>query len=355
MVSRSTLFEVPGGDTVQLKETAKALEHIGVAVDIKLAHEVIDYPKYDLLHFFNIIRPNQISYHLKHTDLPFVISTIFVDYAEIESSLRGPIFKGLSRIFGPDGIEYLKTLARTVINKDQALDKSYFLRGHKKSVEQLLNKAACLLPNSESEFKRLKERYRFENQYRVIPNGVGKEFFVEGESFDQRKGLLCIARIEILKNQLNLIRAVNELGVSTKIIGKAAPNHGEYYQECKQLANDNIEFTGQLSKEAVINELKHAKAHILPSFFETTGLSSLEAAACGCNIIVSPRGDTRDYFKDKAIYCDPEDVESIKKAIQEGLNSKGNQDLKNFVQQNYNWPRAAELTKEAYTLVLKEH
>ena len=48
---------------------------------------------------------------------------------------------------------------------------------------------------------------------------------------------------------------------------------------------------------------------------ETPGLSSLEAAAMGKNIVVTTKGDTYDYFEDYAFYCEPDDIESIKNAL----------------------------------------
>ena len=115
MISRQSLFDVPGGDTVQLVETAKGLRELGVEVDIKLAHEEIDYEEYDLLHFFNIIRPNAICIHAEKSEKPFVISTIFVDYSEVERYQRGRVFSLLSDIIGPDGLNYLKTIGRVIM------------------------------------------------------------------------------------------------------------------------------------------------------------------------------------------------------------------------------------------------
>ena len=59
-----------------------------------------------------------------------------------------------------------------------------------------------------------------------------------------------------------------------------------------------------------------SKVHALPSWSETTGLVSLEAALCGCNIVTTDRGYTRDYFGDMAWYCDPYDNRSIRRAVE---------------------------------------
>jgi len=358
MISRPSLFSVPGGDTTQLNETAEALRKLGVSVDYKGSDQLIDYSSYDLLHFFNIIRPNAINYHVQKARLPFLISTIFVDYSEIESKHRPWPFVMLYKLLGADGMEYLKMVARAIKNGESILDYSYLLKGHRKSVEKLLNAAAMLLPNSESEFLRLQKRYHFSNQYKVIPNAVNDVFFERADQLEsdiERKGLVCVARIEKIKNQLNLIRAVNQTDFQLKLIGKAAPNHLGYFEQCKKEAGSNIHFLGQKDRAEVISEMRSAKLHILPSYFETTGLSSLEAAASGCQVVVSPRGDTTEYFKDLAFYCEPDEPNSILQAIEKAMNCENDGQLKNFVSENYRWGITAKRTKEAYQMVLNSN
>jgi glycosyltransferase involved in cell wall biosynthesis len=96
-----------------------------------------------------------------------------------------------------------------------------------------------------------------------------------------------------------------------------------------------------------------AKVHVLPSFFETTGLSSLEAAAMGCNIVVGTGGDTRDYFGDNAWYCDPSETSSIRSAVDAAFHAPYNPEFRKEILSHYTWERAAEETLKAYKQVLK--
>src|ERR1700749_4989904 len=82
MIVRSTLYTVQGGDTIQALQTARSLCAEGITVDIKLTNEQIDYNSYHLLHFFNITRPADILYHIRKSTLPFVVSTILINYSE---------------------------------------------------------------------------------------------------------------------------------------------------------------------------------------------------------------------------------------------------------------------------------
>jgi hypothetical protein len=70
-ISRATLFNTKGGDTVQVENTARALEQLGLKVSIERCdNKNIQYNQYHLLHFFNIIRPADILYHIQKSNLP---------------------------------------------------------------------------------------------------------------------------------------------------------------------------------------------------------------------------------------------------------------------------------------------
>ena len=86
---------------------------------------------------------------------------------------------------------------------------------------------------------------------------------------------------------------------------------------------------------------------------ETPGLSSLEAAAMGCNIVVTKKGDTYDYFEDYAFYCEPDDVDSITRAIDRAYNSTFNPKLKEKILTDYIWEKTAQETLKGYELILK--
>lgn len=353
MISRANLFTVPGGDTVQISETARALKALGVDADIHLSDETIDYSQYQLIHFFNVIRPDAILPHIKKSELPFVLSPIFVDYSEVERKFKSFPMRLASNIFGPDGMEFLKNIARSVLKQQPPLPIDYLINGHKRSVENCLQASRVLLPNSNNEYNRLQKRYRFDTPYIKVPNAVGSEFMDDLLPAVERSGVLCIGRIEVIKNQLNLIKALNGTDIPLKIIGKPAPNHQQYHLKCMKVAGNNVQFLGQLDKTNIIGELAKAKVHVLPSFFETTGLSSLEAAAMGCNVVITTRGDATEYFGDAAIYCEPDQPETIKSAVEKALHSPVNPDLRQMVMKNYRWDIAAQKTASAYYLALK--
>ena len=349
MITRSTLHAIPGGDTVQVMQTANQLNQPGVHVDVKLTDETIAYEQYDLLHFFNIIRPADILYHVKRSGKPYVISTILIDYSGYDKWERSGVAGLLFRYLSANSTEYLKTTARWLLGRDRVMSKAYLWRGQRRSMLEVLNKAMVLLPNSQHEYERLVNKYPNNTEHIVVPNGIDDTLFLFDPTIEKDPLMvICCARIEGIKNQLNLIKALNGTKFQLYIIGAPAPNQLVYYQTCKKMAAANIHFIEQMPQAELINYYKKAKVHVLPSWFETTGLSSLEAAAMGCSVVITDKGDAKEYFDEHAFYCDPSSSTSIYAAIDKAANASDNEILRQKVLTSYTWQKAAEQTLLAY-------
>jgi glycosyltransferase involved in cell wall biosynthesis len=124
-------------------------------------------------------------------------------------------------------------------------------------------------------------------QVTVIPNGVEKRFFESSSvAFKTRTGLenivLCVGRIEPLKNQLNIAQAMNNTGITTVFIGdpasRGADGEEAYVCEFKSVVEQSenmhclpgIEHTDPLLASAYAT----ARVHVLASTAEAQGLVS---------------------------------------------------------------------------------
>lgn len=352
-IARSTLTKVPGGDTEQVLQTARFLQVMGVQVELFLATQKVDYNKYDLVHVFNITRPADILYHISKSQKPVVVSTILIDYTEYDIKYRKGIPGTILRLFPPGANEYIKTIGRWLLQKDSLQSKSYLWKGQDKSIREVLHKASWLLPNSEAEYWQLEALYGIKKNYSVIPNGVDHLLYSPkpGIVKDNRL-ILSAARIEGRKNQLNLIKALNDTDYTLLLTGLPAPNQIKYYSECKRAASPNIIFCGRVPIDTLVGYYQKAKVHVLPSWHETCGLSSLEAAAMGCNIVITDKGFTREYFGDDAFYCDPETPESIYNAVKKAAASECRHELQEKILHHYTWQQAASQTLQAYQNIL---
>ena len=98
---------------------------------------------------------------------------------------------------------------------------------------------------------------------------------------------------------------------------------------------------------------KVAKVHALISWMETTGLSSLEAGVMGCNLVITDKGDTKDYFSDYVYYCEPNSIGSIREAVIKAHENSVNPKLRKHILRNYIWENTAVKTLEAYKKISK--
>jgi glycosyltransferase involved in cell wall biosynthesis len=359
--SRTTLFSVSGGDTVQISKTAAALRILGCHVDISTDLEP-DVSSYDLVHLFNLTRPQELLLQIcnasKHGK-KLALSPIYVDYSDYERNARRGYGRIISRSLPTSTLEYCKTIARAVKNGEfhQGTLK-YLVRGHRAAQLQIIRSTDMFLPNSEHEMQRVMNDFppSTGKPYVVVPNAVDPVLFKADLRHDLSRNtglVLCVARIEGLKNQLNLVLAMRGLPFRLLLIGKAAPNHKRYFREIKKVAGPNVDILDEVTQEQLPAYYAAAKVHVLPSWMETTGLSSLEAGAMGCNLVITDKGDTREYFGDAAFYCEPDSVESIRDAIIRAYAAPAKPDLQKRIVRDFTWEKAAERTLRAYETLLR--
>jgi glycosyltransferase involved in cell wall biosynthesis len=228
---------------------------------------------------------------------------------------------------------------------------------------QLLELADAFLPNSESEMRRLQNdlNVRVANS-RVfpVPNGVDSDFYrpdiVVSQEIPPRLRrfagcVLCVARIGGAKNQLGLVRSLGGAGLPLVLVGQASVMQAAYLRRLRREAGKHVNILGFVTEEEKRWLYHLARVHVLPSWIETTGLSSLEAAAMNCAIVTTSRGDAREYFGDLAYYCDPEDISSIRTAVLRAYEDGARAELAQKVRKLYTWNRAGEATIRAYASV----
>lgn len=352
-IVRSTFDSIRGGDSQQVLCTARELRNRGVEVDIKKASETIQYERYDLMHLFNLIRPADHLNHVAKAKIPYLISTIYLDYAPFDTQERNQPARFLFHIAGKHNAEYLKNCYRILRKQDRLVSPGYLL-GHRRAMRTLVEGAVMLLPNSQSELNRLKADLEIQKEYRIIPNGIDTQIFKELPNVQRIENqVVCVGQVYGLKNQHRLIEATRNLDVKLVIIGKPPPNHRSYFEYCQKIAHTNVEFQPFMPQEELVRFYAASKVHALPSWFETTGLSSLEAGAMGCNLVVGKGGDTWDYFRDHASFCDANNLEEIKSALNYELNRPNSFNFRNYILEHFTWEHAARETHYAYLKVME--
>jgi len=89
--------------------------------------------------------------------------------------------------------------------------------------------------------------------------------------------------------------------------------------------------------EKLVRLYRSAQVHVLASSYETTGPVSLEAALCGCTIVSTSRGYASEYLDADALYCDSQDPNSIRQAVEQALRTPLSERLRTRILENFTW------------------
>ena len=324
--ARPDFLQNPAGDSVQIVSTWQALQALNIEIHFS-ADPNIDLSPYDLVHIFNITR----------------IKESYMYFLNAQKQGKKTV---ISPIYWPPDV-YLQ---RKGANPN-ALAAWKHLQPMR---ARLLSQCDLLLPNSLIEMEVLQQDFFKLAPYQVIPNGFPDSFIsatpqLFREQFPDlpKDFVLCAARISPRKNQYWLAKLCHELGFHLILLGPV--NDQIYYK--RVLEFPNVTHIGTLQGELLASAYSAAKVHALPSWFETPGLSSLEAGACGTVVISTDQGSPREYFQDMALYVHPLDDQSLLSALEKSYNASPIP-LMEHIRNHYPWSRVAEMTLEAYRKIL---
>ena len=340
-----------GGDSHQLTRNIEYLYKLGVEPEIIEAGDSIAGRKYDLVHFYNLGRPGDLLPYLSKISSPLVVSSIYVDFREHDVRERSFPSKDLFSLAGVHGAEWLKTMARAVKGQGAFPGIRYLFQGHKNAVNLLLEHSDSLITATGHEAERILKTFgKLPFNVDVVPLGIDPIFFERNKPWDERSGVISAGRLESLKNQVGLIKALYDTDEIITLAGKYGANSLKYKAKLKLASQGrkNIYFTGHLIKKAYRDALLSHRVHAQPSWFETTGLASLEAAASGCNVVITNRGDTAEVFRDFAFYVDPANTRDIQNKVLMALSQPPLPEQRDYFYENFSWEYAALKIFEVY-------
>ena len=222
------------------------------------------------------------------------------------------------------------------------------------------------MPNSIEELKIVEKFFKVSiKSFHIVFNAVDVETF--GDQRDQRrvknrkkeKKVICAARIEPTKNQLSIIKALyNFKDIKIQLVGKIG--NKSYYKEVLKWARNrgNVDIIPRHINQVELANLFHeSDVHVLTSFRESPGLSTLESLYCGLNVVISSKEfcPINTYFKGlinkKVFVCNPYDINSVREAILKALETKTGEEYNQNTP--FSWQITAEQTYSAYKKVLK--
>ncbi len=372
MLGRIGLLEARGGDRIQVENTASELRKLGVEVDIRTDTAFKPW-EYDLIHVFQLDWTPETYFYAKKAEkykIPLVLSPIHHDIREVKKFDDEFVFdfRRISKALFRDQFkrDTFKNIYRCIFDWRMAKPTIYsVLHGFKNMQRETLKRADAVLVQTVKEAEDLKRTFEIDFEWYKVLNGVGKAFIDPKpfkNPFDFENYIMCVGRIEPRKNQLNVIKAVKKFREETEsdvplvLIGKASPyKHFEYNLLIDRLIKNN-KWIHRIDNSINYTELPSyyhfAKVCVSASWFETTGLTSLEALYCGTNTVASGLR-AKEYLGGYASFCQPDDIDSIKDAIKKEYEAP-RPVLDEKIRKDYTWKNASEKTLEVYKKVIKK-
>jgi glycosyltransferase involved in cell wall biosynthesis len=140
----------------------------------------------------------------------------------------------------------------------------------------------------------------------VVPNGVEQEFL---QSIPAERGqwLVITATITECKRVVELVEAAVIAETPLWIIGKPYSEASAYVKRFYEVTKKHpglLRYDGPVYDRAKLAKIyREARGFVLLSAYESLSLSALEAAACGCPLLLSDLPWARASFGEQASYC----------------------------------------------------
>lgn len=360
------------GDVIQLQKTRECLEKMyDISISIIYEPQDILTSDSDIVHVFNIQTIDETLAFIDTAKLcnkRVALSPIYWDL--FDACVVGTLWKmGLGR--------YLSVFGhlRKLLNSAYRLKKHIFFAnssswGGKIYLEKrrrALLEADIILPNSPEEMQILSMEFGIDPEYLkqkslIVPNATNIDISyckrtINNNCLDINNFVLCVANIHPVKNQLSIIMAFFEMKeVPIVLVGDIGST--SYYDEILMLSRKrgNVHILGRVNHNDIYEIYRCATVHVLASFRESPGLSTIEALACGCEVVVScDRHCPNEHygFNHYAHKCDPYSIASIRNAIFESYHKKKNTITREEMTK-YSYERAATMTREAYEMMLSK-
>ncbi len=195
---------------------------------------------------------------------------------------------------------------------------------------RIIRFSRAVITVSESERRTIEQLYpEASGKIQVIQNGGlpteilnrRKELFRRPVSFPEPYALF-VGSLSEGKNLKAVLRAVEQVNqhqpLHLVVVGSTARTFRESTLEIPPSLTGKVHFTDQVEDPSELIPLyHHACCLVFPSFYEASSLPPIEAMACECPVIASDIPALRERCGEAALYCPPEEPDSIARAIQQ--------------------------------------
>ncbi|MCX7785849.1 MAG: glycosyltransferase family 4 protein [candidate division WOR-3 bacterium] len=322
-----------GGVKTQILALKNELEKLGVEVELFDSWQNYSIRQIDFWHLFCA---HIGTYHLVRTlsnlGAKMVLTPVFFRH-------RSPYF-----------IKNILTLSK-IVSKFSGFWSEYQL------INEICQLANIIVPNTKKERDLIQQSFGISpKKFQILPNGVDERFYnADPNLFIKQYGInnfiLYVGHIGWgRKNLLSLLKVCQQIDHPLVLIGKVLEN--DYAQKCLAIIKSRphtILIPGLNHNDPLLASAYSAcDTFVLPSYYETPGLSALEAGLAGAKVVITKIGGTEEYFKDYAQYINPFSLDSLRQGLVKALEQKKRPELKEHIRSNYLWKVVAENLVEIY-------
>lgn len=364
----------PGGDVVQVRETADALRARGHRVEISADEEPSVPDGIDIVHLSNLTCPDETLRQARAVGSfrgPIVMMPIFIDHADEATWGMQASFEAIRQAATGDE---LRVAQRGVAERTAVITRPDGLRllppplradlgpNYTQKQREILQFVDVLIGNAYSEIYCIHRHLSPRIPFAIAPSCCNPAVYHPDrarefeEKYNLRDFILSTGRVEARKQQLTLMQVARRWPDRPLVlIGRNEDiGYGALMRICWA---ENVTLIGHMSENELAGAYAAARVVAMPSWDEVVSLTSVNAAACGASLVLTRNGFEHEYMRDDAFYCDPGDTESIASAIDDAWNSHEERRerrtaLSERVRREYTWARSAEATENAYYRVL---
>ena len=337
-----------GGHRVQMIELHKALVHLGLAAEVSFSESVQD-THYDVVHGFGL-GLRHIRQLRSQRSKPAITLT---------STYNSFTYRNVPRSFALIDryrwkVSRVKRFARFLICSYKAINNESVMHAAIKPLTEMraeFESVDLIMPNSVLEMKAIQHDLSVSSEFHVVRNGINENLFkpAPGVEFPRDIDILMVGRLEPHKNHIPVIRYANNHKRKLVIVGHPHPDHTDYRDYLVSRSNDYIKVIEGIDYEQIPPLMHRSKIHVLCSMYETCGLVSLEAIACGCKPVSTAVGYASEYLSTAAEYVNPLSYSSISKGIDLAFVNQLAPEERRRISENYTWALAARDAVDGYS------
>ncbi len=313
------------GIVSQMRTWKRGLEKLGHSVSLISPWESYDWEKFDVVHFFSFCE--------------YAAEFIKQVYSKNKKIAYSPILD-------PDyPVIAMKVISRWGWDKLKLTNRFYQVRKIFPLIKRVFARSNFEATYIEKGWNVSKEK--------IIKIPLSYNFYEDcgqskRESFCFHASFLADDR----KNVKRLVEAAKKYHFHLKLAGtlRNEEERKKVVSWCKNLKN--VEYLGFLSQEQLLENYRRAKVFALPSTNEGVGIVALDAAAMGCDVVITNLGGPKEYYKSLALEVNPYDVDEIGAAVLKGLSCFTQQPkLQEHIRNNFSLENISKLLETQYQLL----